>query len=411
MNYNDALSYIRALKGRGIKPGLSRIKALLFALCNPQDKVKAVHVAGTNGKGSICHICASVLCEAGYKTGLFTSPFVECFEEQIKIDGRQIDKDTLAALTDRVRREAEKIGDVTEFEFTVALAFLYFAEEKCDYAVIEAGLGGLEDATNVIAEPAAAVIAAVSYDHTAILGDTLEKIAIQKCGIIKENCKAVIYPIQENEVFAVAKSVRGDIVIPDLSALEITKKEVGALQYTYRGISVKSSLWGSHQVYNGITAIEAMLALGIDADAIKKGIEKTKLSGRLELINGKRTCLLDAGHNPQAVDACAEALVCYKATHGGRIITVMGMCADKNYGYCIPEIAALSNIFIGVTADTPRALSGALVAKEAKSRLSADTVEAGVLLALSIAKDDDLVLICGSFYTVSPARAYLTEVI
>ena len=209
MNYTGSVEYIHSLLRFGIKPGLERISELLSLLGNPQEKVKAIHIAGTNGKGSTSTMTANILKNAGYRTGLFTSPYVINFRERIRINGEMIPEDALAETVSRVKEKIDILNEqgteITEFEAITAAAYLYFAEEGCDFAVMETGLGGRFDATNVITKPAICIITSISFDHTDILGDSLEKIAFEKCGIIKRNCPVVTSENQSSEAMQVIK--------------------------------------------------------------------------------------------------------------------------------------------------------------------------------------------------------------
>ncbi len=413
MNYNEAIQYVHSLMRFGIKPGLERVSALLARLGNPQDKVKTIHVAGTNGKGSICYMSAAVLKKAGYKVGLYTSPYVVRFNERIQIDFCHISNEDFAKYAAITKSAAEDAGiETTEFEFITAAAFLYFADMGCDYVVTEVGLGGRLDATNVIKAPEVSVIASISFDHTGILGDTLAKIAAEKGGIIKQNCKTVLYPVQDESVTDVIKNICKEknniLTIPDTSALVPVSEKAGALEYQYGNLAVKSRMWGSYQMYNGITVIEAMRQVGIPDGIILNGIAKASVPGRLEMLSGN--ILLDVGHNPAGIDATVNAIKSY-----AKVIAVMGMCEDKNYAYCIEKIASIADTFIGVTADTPRALSAENVAKSAapfcKNIMFENDIAAGIDRALKLIDKDSLLLVCGSFYVITPARAYLLEIL
>ncbi len=413
MNYNEAIQYVHSLMRFGIKPGLERVSALLARLGNPQDKVKTIHVAGTNGKGSICYMSAAVLKKAGYKVGLYTSPYVVRFNERIQIDFCHISNEDFAKYAAITKSAAEDAGiEITEFEFITAAAFLYFADMGCDYVVTEVGLGGRLDATNVIKAPEVSVIASISFDHTGILGDTLAKIAAEKGGIIKQNCKTVLYPVQDESVTDVIKNICKEknsiLTIPDTSALVPVSEKAGALEYQYGNLAVKSRMWGSYQMYNGITVIEAMRQVGIPDGIILNGIAKASVPGRLEMLSDN--ILLDVGHNPAGIDATVNAIKSY-----AKVIAVMGMCEDKNYAYCIEKIASIADTFIGVTADTPRALSAENVAKSAapfcKNIMFENDIAAGIDRALKLIDKDSLLLVCGSFYVITPARAYLLEIL
>ena len=242
MTYRDAVHKINSLLRFGMKPGLERIQALLDRMGNPQKQLKFVHVAGTNGKGSACALLSSVLREAGYRTGLFTSPYITDFRERFQINGEEIPEETLARILGRLMPMVEEMAErgevITEFELITALAFQWFYEEKCDVVVLEVGLGGRFDATNVIDTPLAAVIMSISLDHTAILGDTVEQIAFEKCGIVKEGGDVVLYPDQEEGVYGVVahavQNHNGRLVLPSPSSVREVSSSIEGTVASYR---------------------------------------------------------------------------------------------------------------------------------------------------------------------------------
>lgn len=423
MTYEQALNTIHSREKFGIKPGLERISELLRRLGNPQKKLRVIHVAGTNGKGSISYMCASILKESGYKTGLYVSPFVVDFRERIQINFELISKKALARLTAKVARAAAEIdAEVTEFEFVTAVALCYYAEQKCDYVVLEVGLGGRLDATNVIEKPLVSVIASISFDHMSILGDTLQKIAYEKCGIIKPGCPTVLYPVQDEEVIKTVKDIaqkrNSALVIPDIRELADVKSGFCELTYRYKKLGINSQLWGEHQVYNGITVIEAMSALSaqgvvITEENIVKGIAFTRIPARLELICKNPPVLLDVAHNPDGINALSRAVKSHFKPSAGKLYTVMGMCSDKEHKPAIAAIAAISDSFFAATPISPRALSAEETAAEARlfctDTRAFDGYKKAIDTALNEIKDDDALLVCGSFYLASPAREYLQK--
>ena len=416
MTFEESMNYLHSLTRFGIKPGTDRMLSLLDALGNPQDSLKYIHVAGTNGKGSTCYMCASVLKEAGYKTGLFVSPYVVCFNERIQIDFNNIPDSDFALLATQVREAREKADVViTEFEFITAVAFLYFAREKCDYVVLEVGLGGKLDATNVIKAPEVSVIASISLDHTGILGNTLYEIAGEKCGIIKQNRPTVMYPLQDKDVRArveeTCKEKNSPLCIPCTDSAALVSDKVGEIVYSYKSMRVVSHLWGKYQMYNGITVIETMRTVGIPDEIILRGIEKARIPGRLEIVRKNPDIMLDVGHNPDGVRATVQAVRTYLEDKNGGLIAVLGMCEDKDYAYCVDQISPLAKTVIAVPGDTPRALAPEKICEIAgnfaKEAIGAESVAEGIDRAISLAKEDDLILVCGSFYVISPAREYL----
>ncbi|MBO5852261.1 MAG: bifunctional folylpolyglutamate synthase/dihydrofolate synthase [Clostridia bacterium] len=348
MNYNEALSYIHSLLVFGSIPGLERINELLNKLGNPQDKLKFIHVAGTNGKGSCCTMLANVYKESGYKTGLYTSPYIVNFRERMQINGEYIPKETLVRLTKQVKDTGVV---VTEFEFITALAMLWFNEENCDLVVLEVGLGGRFDATNIIKSPLCSVIMKIDYDHTAVLGDTIEQITNEKCGIIKRGCPVVSYPLQEKEAVGIIHSHNKNTVIPDLSKLQIISSNILGNRFLYNGVEYKTRLIGEHQIYNAITVIETVKSAGIDVDLenIISGIAGATVPARLELISKQPLVFLDGAHNPNG----ADALCGFMKNYDGEICALVGMMRDKNcdgflekvlkYCKCVVTVAVKEN--------------------------------------------------------------------
>lgn len=353
MNYNEALSYINSLLVFGSQLGLDRVSELLDKLDNPQDKLKFIHVAGTNGKGSCCAMLSEIYKQGGYKTGLYTSPYIVDFRERLQINGEYIPKDTLARLTERVKDTGIV---VTEFEFMTALALLWFYEEKCDVVILEVGLGGKTDATNVIKKPLCSVIMKIDFDHTAVLGDTIKQITTEKCGIIKNGTPTVSYPIQEKEALDVVLAHNPNTVVPGVSDLHILSSDINGNRFIYNNEEYSTRLIGQHQVYNAITAIETVKAAGIEVSAkeIKNGIQKANLPARLELISEQPIVFLDGAHNPNG----AEAISYFMEKYNGNIIAVVGMMRDKNCDGFLSQVLKYCKSVITVTVkENPRSIS------------------------------------------------------
>lgn len=324
MNYNEALKYIHSLLVFGSKPGLERITALLHALDNPQDSLKFIHVAGTNGKGSVCTMLSNIYMKAGLKTGLYTSPFVVDFRERIQINGEYIEKEILASLTEKVKATGIT---VTEFEFITALAMLYFKEKKCDIVILETGLGGRFDATNVIKTNLASVITRIDFDHTDYLGDTLGKIAMEKSGIIKKGSSTICYPLQEEEAKETIKTYSEKFITPNLENLQIINDEDFGNHFIYNNKEYKTTLCGEHQVYNALTVIETVKAVGINVpeEVIAQGIETATIPARLEIISKNPLVVLDGAHNLNGGMALKGFLEKHKDS-----VAIIGMMADKD---------------------------------------------------------------------------------
>lgn len=349
MNYNEALSYIHSLLVFGSQPGLERITELLDKLGNPQDKLKFIHVAGTNGKGSTCTMLSEVYKQNGYKTGLYTSPYIVDFRERMQINGEYIPKDDLARLTKQVKNTGIV---VTEFEFITALAMLWFCEQSCDVVVLEVGLGGRFDATNIIKAPLCSVIMKIDYDHTAILGDTIEQITHEKCGIIK-SAPVVSYPLQEDKALEVIYSYNKNTVVPNIKDLKIVSSDITGNTFIYKGKEYRTRLIGEHQVYNALTVIETVNAVGLKVDAknLVFGIEKATIPARLELISEKPLVFLDGAHNPNGADAISS----FMKNYSGEICAIVGMMKDKNCEGFLSQVLRFCKSVVTVTVkENPR---------------------------------------------------------
>lgn len=410
MNYNESVEYIHSLLQFGIKPGLERISMLLEMLDNPQDKIKTVHIAGTNGKGSTSTHLANILTSAGYKTGLYTSPYVLSFCERIQVDGENIPEDCLAKTVTRVKSEIEKLNEqgiiITEFEAITATAFLYFYESGCDYAVIEVGLGGRFDATNVIKKPEAVVITSISLDHIAILGDTISKIAIEKCGIIKDNTTVITSFNQKNDALQVicktCENKVSNLVITNPKSVEILDDSIFGTVFVYDNNVYKSRLTGNHQIENTVNAIECAKVLGVSENAIATGLAKTTMLARMEIIGEKPLVIRDGGHN----EGCANALHDFLTKYNVKNINMLiGLMADKDCEGYVSKIAPLCKSVVTVTPSNPRALNSEklkeIAEKYCKNTKSINNPKEGYKYILSNTKKDETILVCGSFYLMS----------
>lgn len=404
MNYDEAMAFIHKTQNFGSRLGLERMRELCALLGDPQERLKFIHVAGTNGKGSTVTMIACALEDAGYTVGKYTSPYVYDFRERIEVNGAMIGKDELAALTERVAAACGKMEDhPTEFETVTAIAFLYYLERKCDFVVLEVGLGGRLDATNVISAPVCSVICSISLDHTHILGDTVEKIAAEKAGIIKEGRPCVAYPANPPEVIRVFERVckeRGsELIIPQSGG--VSANTDGTFSFTRDGVRFTPSLKGRHQAYNAMTALEALKCAGTDEKYAQSGIARAALHGRYETICEKPLTIVDAGHNPSGVDSLLKTLKSDRRVKSPTLI--FGMLADKDYAYAIRALADVAARMVCVTPDSPRALP-AEKAAEVASMFCGDVTafedtEDAVREALRGLGGSTLV-ICGSFYVI-----------
>lgn len=419
MNYKSVIDYINSRLSYGIKPGLDRIKELLDRMGNPQKKLNFVHVAGTNGKGSVSSMIASCASCAGYKTGLFTSPYISDFCDRIMINGNMIPHNTLAEITQDISLHIGKMDNagnhVTEFELITAIALEWFSRENCDLVVLEAGLGGMEDSTNVIDSPEVAVITKIALDHMNILGSTIEEIAEKKCGIIKNGTTTVTYPAQNIDalevIFRQTANKNGRIVTgtsPKVisTSLNGTVMEYGEEQY-------EISMGGDHQPFNAVTAIEAINILktkgyNIDSSSIKKGLKRTVLPARLEVISKSPLIILDGSHNVNGI----SELCTFINTHlsGKKLNAVIGMLADKQVEEAMKMIAPMFNSIITVAPQNPRAMSAnALQEVVCKYNINVKASENVITAVEESGKECDGLIILGSLYLAGEIRPYLIE--
>ncbi len=410
MNFNESVEYIHSLLAFGIKPGLERISMLLDLLNNPQDKLKVVHIAGTNGKGSTSTMISNMLIAEGYKTGLFTSPYVIDFCERIQVNGKNIDKSIFAECVTEVREKIEELNKkgiiITEFEAITVSAFLCFVKTGCEYVVLEVGLGGRFDATNVVKNPKAVVITSISLDHIAILGDTIEKIAFEKCGVIKENVSVITSSNQCNDALKVIKETCNNknckLIIADPHKTEILDDLILGTVFAYNNNVYKTKLTGNHQIENTVNAIECAKVLNISENAITQGIENTRMIARMEVINENPLIIRDGGHNEGCAKALHDFLTKYKVEN---INMLIGLMADKDCETYVSKIAPLCKSVVTVTPSNPRALDSEklkeIAEKYCDNVKSINNPQDGYKYILSNTKKDETILVCGSFYMMS----------
>lgn len=419
MTLDEALRYIHEVCWKGTIPGLERIQALLDAMGNPERKCKFVHVTGTNGKGSTCAMVASILRKAGYKTGLYTSPYLIRFNERIQINGEQISDADICELTEYVKPFAESIFErPTEFEMVTAIGFEYFARHKCDIVVCEVGMGGEFDATNVIPAPEAAVICNIGLDHTEVLGNTLEKIAGAKAGIIKPGCDAVLYR-ERSSVEAVFEERCKALNVPlhkvDFDSLHLLSHSLEGQVFDWeRFHALRLPLLGEHQLHNAAVALTTARVLQkrgwkITDEQIREGIESVRWPGRFELMRKDPMFIIDGGHNPQCIEALVKNIRDYLP---GRELTVLtGVLGDKDFHCMYRDVAQYAKEFITITPANPRALTAEKLAdylrQFGKPVTACDVVADGVRLAIEHAGKDGVVLCYGSLYMIGDIDAAL----
>ena len=360
----EAIELIHERAWTGRKPGLERTQALLTALGNPEWKLRFVHITGTNGKGSTAAMIASILAAAGLRAGLYTSPHLYQFYERMQVNGAPISDRDLGRLTQQVLEAAEDMDDPpTEFELMTAVAMAYFLEQNCDLVVLEVGLGGRLDSTNVIPHPEAAVITNIGLEHTKELGNTLAQIAAEKAGILKPGCRCVLYA-QGEEASQVVRNVCLGQNIPLLETapeqLEVLDSGLDGQTFRYRGNGpYRIRLLGDYQLSNAMTALDTVQALreggwDISEAAVQQGLLQARWPGRLELVRRAPDVIIDGGHNPQCVDALSAAL--RKLYPNQKLIFLTGVLADKDWTAMFRQVLPMAKAFVAVTPDSPRAL-------------------------------------------------------
>ncbi|MBQ3195204.1 MAG: bifunctional folylpolyglutamate synthase/dihydrofolate synthase [Clostridia bacterium] len=406
MTVEQALGYIHSVSWMGSRPGLGRTRELLALMGNPQNALRFVHVAGTNGKGSTSAMIASILRQAGYKVGLYTSPYILRFNERMQVNGTEISDTELAEITEYVKPFAESMQDhPTEFELVTAIGFEYFARQRCDIVVLEVGLGGELDSTNVIT-PVLSVITEIDFDHMGVLGNTIEEIAEAKAGIIKNGVPVVSadnLPAAAKVVDDVCKAKGSLHIKPDFECIQNKITTEDGISFVYNGVSCHIPLLGEYQYRNALMAITAVHALNklgfkISDEQTVKGLARVKWAGRFEKLCDNPVFIYDGGHNPQGVAAAAKTF----SKLYGKGVVLMGVMADKDYDAEIKTLIPLATKFVTVTPSNPRALPAAELAAKINSlggnAVSSVTVEKGVALAAESAQGEEPVFALGSLY-------------
>ena len=399
--------YLEKLRLIGSRFGTDCEKELLSLLGNPQDKLRFIHVAGTNGKGSFCSMMSSVLQKQGYKVGLYTSPYIVIFNDRIRVNGLPIAEDDINDLFVRVRQKADTMKTPpSSFDFITAAAFLWFYETKCDIVVLEVGLGGRYDSTNVIKNSLLSVITGIAFDHTEILGDTIEKIAWEKAGIIKENCPALYGGNDEKALAVIEKECEekhSELTVKNPDSLKILSTTLDGTEFEFDGKEYFIRLLGLYQPANAATVLAAIDVLRkhgfeISETAVKDGLSSAVWQARFEKIADEPVVLYAGGHNPQGVRAAVESVRAYFGDK--KINLLVGILADKAHGEMAEELAKIADRVICIAPPSPRALPAEALAEEfceagANAR-AANSIKEGVKIALSYKKP---VLVIGSLYS------------
>ncbi len=415
MNYGETLEYIHSLRWRGSKDGLARVSELLGLMGNPQDRLRFVHVAGTNGKGSVCSMLESVLRASGLKTGLYISPYISRFNERMQVNCEPIEDDLLCEITEYVKSFAERMTVLpSEFEFVCAVAMEYFLREHCDIVVLEVGMGGRFDATNVIKSPEVSVITPIGLDHTKYLGDTVEKIAFEKCGIIKKG-RPTVFSGEPSEVLDVVKGVcreRGSgLTVCDGRGIEEISHDLSGQRFCYRGRGYGIRLLGAHQQRNAAVVLETVECLkrqgyAVSDRAVAEGLAAAKWPGRCVGLGVDPPVIVDGAHNAHGVAAAVRAARDY--LEGRALTVVMGVLADKNYHDELAFIGDVATRIIATEPDTPRALPcgelARLLGRFGKPVTEIKSPAEAVKAAAELCGENGAVLALGSLYMVGEIR-------
>lgn len=422
MNVNEAIEYIHSVYWKGGHFGLDRVLTLLEKMGNPEKKLKYVHIAGTNGKGSTASMTASILQKAGYRTGLYTSPYIYRFHERIQINGQQISDEDLVEITEYVKPLADSMEQSpTEFELVCAIAFEYFVRKQCDIVVLEVGLGGDYDATNVIECPEVAVITNIGLDHTDVLGNTLEEIARTKAGIFKEGGDAVIYrglPSVEQVFEDVCREKHISLKKADFDGLRLKAHSLDGQVFDCGDRKdLVLPLLGDHQLHNAsvvLSVVDTLIEKGwnISEENIRDGLRDVSWPGRFDIVSREPLFIIDGGHNPQCIEALVKNIEDYLT--GRKVIALTGVLEDKDYGDMYQPVMPLVDSFVCITPPNPRKLEAAELAAHLRGAgaqaTACQTIKEGVALALREAGETGAVLCFGSLYTIGAIREALDQI-
>lgn len=406
MKISEAMNFINSF-GKSGKPvtDLSRFQTLMDRLGNPQNSLRFVHIAGTNGKGSVVRMIGEALIRTGYRTGEFTSPFMLCYNDRIRVNGENITDDEICSIIPKIVNAIRFREDegYSQFEITTALAFLFFKQVGCDVVVLETGVGGLLDCTNIINAPYVTVITSISLDHTALLGDTVDKIAVQKAGIIKSGSTVVMAPENPEEAVAVVRhraAICGDeLIIPDLRKVTVEHCGFDGNLFRYKDMSYLTKMLGSHQIINAVTAIEALHVLrekgfSLSDLNVYDGIRTAEVTARCQIIGTKPLTILDGAHNPAGIRAFANVV---KGIPLYPKVLVIGMLEEKDYEHAVQEIIPYADGAVCVDGFHPKSVfSGKLQNMFRIAYYS--TIEDCLKKARGMAGEDGLVMVCGSLY-------------
>lgn len=417
MNYTEAMNYITDKNQLGSVLGLERIRELLTRLGEPQNQCKVVHIAGTNGKGSILACMDAILQDAGYQVGRYISPTVFCYLERFQINGHFMEEAVFADYLSRIRlvveeMEQDGIIGVTAFEMETALAFLYFQEQPVDLVLLETGMGGRLDATNVVEHPLCTILAAISLDHTKLLGETIRAIAYEKAGILRDDVPCVVYPENEEAMSVIEAQCRlhnVEPILPDLAQLTIINEDLNYEMFDYKNVKCELGLLGKHQIYNALTAIEALnvikdkLKYGLNNVNIQNGLHNVVWRGRFEILERFPYVIRDGAHNMEAARCLYEQIT--KHFTNRRIIYIIGILKDKEYDAMLSLLIPLaSRVYVITVPNNFRALPAEELASAVREYcqdvILAESPERAYGLAREAAAPEDVIVAFGSLYYI-----------
>lgn len=416
MDYKECMEFINSYsKSGGRITDLSRAEELMERIGNPERRLRFVHIAGTNGKGSTLEYVSNALILSGYKTGQFTSPYVTHYADRIRINNAEIDESALCEIAELVKQRAAD-RQYSQFEITMAIALLWYEREKCDIVVLETGIGGLLDSTNVIPPPLVSVITSISLDHTAVLGDTVGEIAAQKAGIIKKGSAVVLSADNGSEAYEViaekAESEGAELIRPEREKITVGSVGLDGSTFTYCGIEYHTAMTGVHQVYNAVTAIEVCRYLErggfhIGECNVRRALGETTVRARVQYISGEPPLIVDGGHNPDGVRALCEML--NRDVHGRRIYAVVGMVDSKDHEQCLKMIADIAEKIFAVDGFAPNCVPSAILAQTAGETAEAvGSLETALAAARQLALENGgIAAVCGSLYLASECLGLL----
>ena len=415
MTAAEAIEYIEKGIWSTTRLGLERTYELLELLGNPQKKLKFIHVAGSNGKGSTCAMLDEILRRAGYRTGLYTSPYILSFCERMRVNGEDIPGEWLAEVTEKVKALADSMEDhPSQFEMVTAIALQYFYESRCDIVVLEVGMGGEADSTNAIDAPEVAVITNIGLEHTEYLGDTLEKIAAVKGGIIKTGCHAVCYdgaPEVNETIAGICARRQVPLKQLDFSALEAVSQSLEGQEFRWKGEAFRVKLAGPHQLCNAavvLETVECLRARGwkISGEAVRTGLENASWPARMEVLGRDPLRIVDGGHNPQCAQMLKESLT--QLLPDRKVVFLTGVLADKDYPRIMELLLPLAQEFVCLAPVNDRALPAGELADHLRQQgakaVACETVEDGIRAAEAAAGADGVVVSFGSLYLAGVVR-------